>query len=81
MELVISFGRGMGLDTIGVNHLLRAVDYPQIVDESQEIVGVIEPEEIYVAARDNDFSEEDARKLMKLVEELRKEKARRRGAE
>jgi len=36
MELLIQFGRGMGLDTAGVNRLLRAADYPEIADEKPE---------------------------------------------
>jgi hypothetical protein len=36
MELMIQFARGMGLDTAGVNRILRAADYPEIADEKPE---------------------------------------------
>lgn len=79
MEMVIDFGRGMGLDTAGVNRLLRIAGYPQIMDESHEAPGAIELDDIYTAARDIGLSEEDARRLLERIEEIRREKAGRRG--
>jgi hypothetical protein len=72
MDTVIDFGHGMKLDMAGVNRLLRAAGYPQIMDE---------PDDIYAAARDIGLSEEDARNLLARIEEIRREKARRRGGE
>lgn len=40
MDMVIDFGRGMGLDTVGINRLLVSAEYPRILADDEIAVKV-----------------------------------------
>lgn len=83
---MMKFAEGLGGDKQLLLRLGGWMDKDASADEnpydpSREIVGFIDPEDFYVAAQDNGMSQEDARKLLARLEEIRKAKARRQGRE